>query len=212
MSICRQMPAWYTSRMKKYIAEFLGTFVLALLVGLSLVHGSPISTAPLAGLVLVFFVYTIGSISGCHINPAITLGLVSIKKISKKEAVRYIIAQFLAGFLALGVIDMLTGTGVNTMAIANTSLVVFLAEFFGTMLFAFGIASVVYGKVDSMLSGIMIGASLLLGICLAALIGSNGVLNPAVALGIRSFNLIYLFGPLAGSVVGMKLFAYLAHE
>ena len=198
--------------MKKYIAEFLGTFILTLLVGLSLVHGSPISTAPLAGLVLVFFVYTIGGISGCHINPAITIGLLSVNKISKKEALHYIAAQFLAGLVALGFVSAITGSDMSLGLMNNASMTALFAELLGTALFAFGIASVVYGKVAKELSGIMIGASLLLGICLAALIGSNGVLNPAVALGIHSFNLFYLLGPIVGAILGMKLFVYLARE
>ncbi len=195
--------------MKKYIAEFLGTFTLSLLVALSIAHIIPVPTPVLAGLVLMFFVYSIGHISGSHINPAVTLGLLSIKKISQKEAMHYLIAQFLGGFVALGVMSMLTNTEIAFDTIANTGPLVLMAEIAGMFLFSFGIASVVYGNSDKALSGIMVGTSLTLGILCAVLIGSNGVLNPAVALGIKSMNLIYLFGPIVGSMLGMRAYSYL---
>lgn len=195
--------------MKKYIAEFLGTFTLALLVGLSIVHIIPMYTPVIAGLVLMYFVYSIGSISGAHINPAVTLGLLSIGKISKKEATAYLVAQFLAGFFALYISSVITGNIATISGISNGGSLVFLAEMFGMMLFSFGIASVVNNNVDKAVSGLMIGGSLTLGIICAVLIGSNGVLNPAVALGIQSFNLIYLVGPIIGSVIGMQLYSYL---
>ena len=56
----------------------------------------------------------------------------------------------------------------------------------------------------------VVGGSLLLGIAVAALLGSNGVLNPAVALGIGSFNVMYVLGPILGSVLGMQLYKRLA--
>lgn len=199
--------------MKKYIAEFLGTFTLALLVSLSI--GTSISapaiipTPVVAGLVLLFFVYSIGSISGCHINPAVTVGLLSIRKISLKHACGYLIAQFLGGLVALYTSSMILGKVAHIGTIASSDPAIFFAELCGTFLFAFGIASVVYGKVEKGFSGIMIGASLLLGILAAVFLGSNGVLNPAVALGISSFNILYLLGPICGSILGMQLFSFL---
>ena len=77
--------------MKKYIAEGLGAGTLTLVVALSLAGIFPVSTPVLAGLVLGLFVYTIGYISGSHINPAVTLGVWSLNKISGKDALGYII-------------------------------------------------------------------------------------------------------------------------
>ncbi|NDA64759.1 MAG: hypothetical protein EBX50_22445 [Chitinophagia bacterium] len=72
--------------------------------------------------------------------------------------------------------------------------------------FTFGIAAVVYGKTPSVVSGIAIGASLVLGVVVASSLGSNGVLNPAVAMALGSFNLMYLIGPIIGSVLGMNVY------
>ena len=192
--------------MKKYIAEALGTFGLALVVALSLVGKFPVPTPVLAALTLGLFVYSVGHISGTHINPAVTLGLWSIKKINTQHAMGYIVAQFIGAGLAMA---LLTSTvGMPTLEVSN-SLMVGVAEALGTFFFTFGIASVVYGKAPSILSGMVVGGSLLLGITIAALLGSNGVLNPAVALGIGSFGSMYVLGPIIGSVLGMQLYKYL---
>ena len=197
----------YLLYMKKYIAETIGTFGLTLVVALSLTGVFPVATPVLAALTLGLFVYSIGHISGTHINPAVTIGAWSIKKISSKEALRYIIAQFIGAGLALALVSATVGLHAPTV---SNSFAVLLAEFLGTVFFTFGIASVVYGKTPSALSGVVVGGSLLLGIAIAALLGSNGVLNPAVAFGIGSFGGMYILGPILGSIAGMNLYKYLS--
>lgn len=193
--------------MKKYLAEALGTFALTLVVALSLAGKFPVPTPVLAALVLGLFVYSIGHISGTHINPAVTLGLWSIGKIAPKEAAKYIIAQFIGALVAM-FIARYSIAQMTTLTVAETLLVGF-AELLGTSFFAFGIASVVFGRTAQTMSGIVIGGSLLLGITFAALFGSNGVLNPAVAFGIGSFGIMYIIGPIVGSILGMKAYRYL---
>lgn len=191
---------------KKYLAEALGTFALTLVVGLSLAMPFPVATPVLAGLTLGLFVYTIGHLSGSHINPAVTIGLWSIKKISSGQAVMYIIFQaagaFVAGLLVTSFAPAVQITVSGVLAIG-------VAEALGTFFFTFGIASVVYGKVSDVASGLVIGGSLLLGITVAVTLASNGILNPAVAMGIGSFNVMYLLGPIVGSVAGMHAYKYL---
>ena len=90
--------------MKKYAAELVGTFVLVFGgVGSAVLAGSHIGFLGVAfafGLSLLAMVYTIGPISGCHINPAVTLGVLLVKKIDVKDAVAYWIAQILGAVIA----------------------------------------------------------------------------------------------------------------
>ena len=190
---------------KKLIAEALGTFTLALAVLSSLqMEASIISTPVIAGLVLGLFVYTIGNTSGCHINPAVTLGLWAIGKIKINEAVSYIVAQMLGALVAFGLVSTLIGN--ITMGMAPESLSVFIAEAIGALIFGFGIAAVVHGKVANDASGLVVGGSLLLGILLAAQFGSLGILNPAVALALGALNLSYALGAIIGMILGMNLY------
>ncbi len=195
--------------MKKYLSEVLGTFALTLIVALSLAGGSPVPTAVLAGLVLGLFVYSVGHISGTHINPAVTAGLWSVRKISSMEAVYYIVCQFIGAALAW---LLVANTVEPASLMVSNSLMTGVAELIGTFFFAFGIAAVVFKKDLSVVSGLVIGGSLLLGIVYAATLGSNGVLNPALALGINSFNLMYVIGPIVGSILGMQAYWYLNNK
>jgi glycerol uptake facilitator protein len=194
--------------LKKLTAEFIGATFLSLAVLLSVTVSDSVLTTPiLAGLVLGLFVYSIGSVSGCHINPAVTLGLWSISKISTKDATQYIVAQGLGGLAAFGVVSVTIG-GVSLGLVPEDGSV-FLAELIGTALFTFGIASVVYGKVADTASGLVIGGSLLLGITLAVALGSGGILNPAVGLALGSISLSYVLGSVVGAMVGMYLYRFL---
>ncbi len=189
---------------KKLIAEALGTFVLALAVLSSLTEAAIIPTPVLAGLVLVLFVYSIGHVSGCHINPAVTLGLWSIKKISTNDAALYIVAQAVGGMVAMLVATTLID-GLPT-ASSPDSVAIAIAELIGTALFTFGIAAVVHDKVPTAMGGLVVGGSLLLGILVAVQFGSAGILNPAVALALGALNLSYVAGSVAGAILGMNLY------
>ena len=94
--------------MNKYFAELVGTFVLVFGgVGSAVLAGSHIGFAGIAaafGLSLLAMVYTIGPISGCHVNPAVTLGVFLARKISAKDAGAYMVAQVIGAVIASGVI------------------------------------------------------------------------------------------------------------
>lgn len=197
------------TEIKKYIAEATGTMALTLVVILALAGEFGVATPILAGVTLALFVYTIGHISGAHINPAVTIGVWSIKKISNKDAISYIISQFAGSAIAI-IIATLCKIEFVKLDLSNASVLVAFAELLGTALFTFGIASVIYGKVSKDFSGVVIGASLFLGIAISALLGANGILNPAVALGIKSFGIMYILGPVIGSVLGMQAYKYLS--
>src|SRR2546423_4992570 len=90
--------------MKKYLAEFVGTFVLVFGgVGSAVLAGDKIGFLGVSiafGLTLLTMAYAIGSISGCHINPAVTVGLLVSRKIEAKDALGYIVAQILGAIVA----------------------------------------------------------------------------------------------------------------
>lgn len=194
--------------LKALAAELFGTFGLSLAVLISINSpGFPVGTPVIAGLTLGLFVYTIGPISGCHINPAVTLALAVIRKVDLKTAGTYIVAQFLGAALALGVGSLLFAAPAS-LVWANSS-GVGAAEALGAMVFLFGIAAVVLGRVPDSMSGMVIGGSLMLGVLWAAQT-SNGVLNPAVAFSLGSMSLAYIWGPILGGAVGALLGSSLA--
>lgn len=197
--------------MRKYAAEFLGTFGLTTAVFLSLNSILPVvPTAVVAALTLGLFVYTIGHISGTHLNPAITLAVLSVRRISLRDASAYIFSQFLGSVAAYIVATQLFPVSASFLSrYVPDSLAIGMAEFLGTFFFAFGVAAVVFGRVPAALNGIVVGGSLLLGISIAA-IASDGILNPAVALGIGSLSLMYVAGPIIGAVLGMWIFKMLS--
>jgi glycerol uptake facilitator protein len=197
----------------KYIAEFVGTFALSFVVlaAVSQVLPLPVAVPVIAGLTLGLFVYTIGGLSGAHINPAVTIGLWSVKKINNHDAVAYIVAQIFAGAVAivlartLGMSSPEAVTGVFTSSL-------FFAEAIGAFFFAFGIAAVVYGKVSDHMSGVVVGGSLLLGILIASFSGSAGILNPAVAFALNAVSVMYIAGPILGAVVGFHAYRYITNQ
>ena len=193
--------------MKRYVAELIGTLFLSLAVSLSLAGKFPVPTAVVAGLTLGITVYTLGGISGTHINPAITLGLLCIGKISIKDAAAYWVAQFLGAGGAILITNALAGG--RAPVTAADSAAVFGAEALGAFLLAFGVASVVHGQAPAAAAGVTIGGSLLIGIGMASIV-SNGVLNPAVAVAIGSVSVSYLVAPLIGAVASMLLYKFLA--
>ena len=197
---------------KKYIAEFVGTFALSFVV-LSAVafKGSlPMAVPLIAGLTLGLFVYSIGAISGCHINPSVTLAQLSVKKISLKDAVGYIVAQFAGALAALYVAKMFAVA--SPMVAGAFDSKVFLAEILGAFFFNFGIASVVYGKAKEQMSGLVVGGSLLFGVLVASFAGAAGILNPAVAVALNSASSVYLIAPIVGAVFGFQVYKAIANE
>ncbi len=195
---------------KKYLTEFVATGLFALAIALSAFNPAFIAAPLVAGITLALFVYTFGSISGTHINPAVTLGLLSIRKISARDAAGYIIAQILGALAAL-LIGRMFQSVVGTLPMQSLSLTTGLAELAGAAVFGMGIAAVVYGKVSDKLSGVVIGGSLLIGIAIAASAASLGILNPAVALTLGAFSLPYVLGPIVGMVIGMQFYKWITH-
>ena len=106
--------------MKKYICELVGTFVLTLIgCGVAVVTNADVVATSLAfGLSIVAMAYSIGNISGCHINPAVSLSMLMTKKLTVKEFVCYVIAQVIGAVLAAAILGVLLSSfkslGANT--------------------------------------------------------------------------------------------------
>ncbi len=194
----------------KYLAELIGTFTLSFIVLEAVAAGvtTPLPVPVIAALTLGLFVYTIGTISGCHINPAVTIGLFTLGRTTIKDTVLYLIFQFGGAVAAILLAKFL----MVTLPIAATdvfTLRFFVAEALGTALFTFGIASVVNEKVPAMMSGVVVGGSLGLGVLVSSLAGSLGILNPAVAFALNATSFTAIWAPIVGSIIGFQCYHYL---
>lgn len=151
------------------LAELVGTFFLTLV---ALTVGPP-ATAYAVGLTLLVFVYAIGGLSGCHINPAVTVGLMASGRFPVLEGIFYIIAQIGGALLARLIAGMdLVGKLASDYQSAGIG-----AEFIGFGILMLTVAATTENKVSKSGSGIAVGGALLAGLLL-----SNGILNPAVAI------------------------------
>jgi aquaporin Z len=196
-------------RVRQVSAEFFGTFTLALSVGLSIVHPGAVPTPVIAGLTLLVLVYAIGPVSGCHLNPAVTVAFWGVKKLDATQAVQYIVAQFVGALAAMAVLVSVNGSMLSMQAGATPE--VWFAEALGAFILVFGIAAVVYEKVPAAASGLTIGMALLVGV-LAASAGSNGVINPAISVSLNSLSGAYLIAPLIGAFVAAQLYRWFADQ
>lgn len=226
--------------MKKYIAEFIGTCVLvtlgcgtAMLVGCDAANGCGyILTALAFGLVIVAMAYSIGNISGCHINPAVSLAVLISGGMDVKEFISYVVAQCLgalagSGILAIifglgGVTDKTGGFGANGLGGVNGNpLVGLVVEIVLTFVFVMAILGVTSKKAShGSFGGLVIGLSLVLVHILG--IGLTGTsVNPARSIGPAVFAAIsgnmapiaalwvFIVGPLAGGALAAACYKYL---
>lgn len=232
------------SLVKKSIAEFIGTFVLVFCAcGVAAyTQGSLVATALTFGLVIVAMAYSIGRISGCHINPAVSLGCLITKRMTGKEFLVYVVSQILGGLLGgilvFGLFKManvdLLGNACNYFAgysANNSSLTAggttaaLLTEIVLTFIFVYVILNVTDEKSgNKKIAGIVIGLTL----TLVHLIGINLTgtsVNPARSIATAFCDLIYnkgtdalaqiwifILGPLVGAALSALAFKLLHKE
>ena len=220
--------------MKKYLSEFIGTMVLVLMgCGAAVFFGCAPGAESLAvaiafGLSVVAMAYTIGGISGCHINPAITLAVWMSKRMSGKEACGYMIAQVLGAILGSAIICSLTSTGGyadSTVTGANgfgegEMLQAFIAE----VVFTFVFVLVVLGTTDSKkgagaFAGLAIGLTLILVHIVCIPITGTSV-NPARSIGPAIFDCgnalsqlwLFIVAPFIGAALSALVWKCVACE
>lgn len=192
------------------VAEFLGTGVLTLVVlGVSKsTIGIPYFVAIAAGLAVAAMTLALGSISGAHLNPAITLGLWTTRKVKTLPTVVYIAAQLLGAGAAYLLYTYFIG---QTWANASGEFQgrVLAGEVAGAFIFSLAWAAAAFQKLSLGQAAAVVGMGLTLGI-IAVAAASGGILNPAVALGTRSWVWgTYVLGPVLGAVIGFNLYALL---
>ncbi len=220
--------------MKKYAAELMGTFVLTLFgCGSAAIAGGTLGTLGIAfafGLSIVAMAYAIGNVSGCHINPAVSLGVFLSGKMDSKDFCGYVVAQFLGAILAaivlaviingtmLGGVDA-TGLGANgygaASAVGVSTWGAFAVEVILTAVFVLTILGVTSGEKTSTIAGLVIGLTLvfvhIMGIPLTGTsVNPARSFGPALVLGGQALAQVWLFivAPLVGASVAAGLWKY----
>jgi len=191
------------------VAEFLGTGILtAVVLAVSKSNiGIPYFVSLAVGLALATLATVLAPISGAHLNPAITLGLWSARRVKTIPALTYIVAQLLGAICAYLLYTYFVNSHwANSGKFESRVLV---AEATGAFIFAMGWAATVYRRLEGGKAAFAVGASLTVGMLVAS-VGSGGMLNPAVALGLRSWVWgTYVLGPVLGAIIGFNLYALL---
>jgi len=220
-----------TKLFTKFTAEFFGTLVLVLMgCGSAVIAGANgtsgvglLGIAFAFGLSVVAMAYAIGHISGCHINPAITISMLVARKISAKDALGYIVAQFIGATLGAAVLMIIqkgtpgfsmgewalgsNGWGEGYLAGYNT-VAAFLTEMIMTFLFLLVIFGTTSRFGNSNMAGLAIGISLVLIHLVAIPVTGTSVnparsFGPAIFAGGKALQQLWLFltAPIAGGIL-----------
>ena len=212
-----------------YLAEFLGTLILVLAIT-GTISASPIVGTPLLNVAIVHalalgaIVYTIGSISGAHVNPAVTIALLAIREIRARTAAFYIIVQLLGGlagallakefFLGRGAIVNYGTPAINDRFLQGGSIgLAFLAEAIGAFLLVWAVmGTAVNPNAPKGVAGVAIGGALALGVLIfgpatGASFNPARWFGPALASGTWTDAWMYILAPIVGAMAAA--FAYL---
>ncbi len=215
---------------KKYIAELVGTFVLVFFacgtaagVGCSAENGTGYLLTALAfGLVIVAMAYSIGNVSGCHINPAVSIAMLVSGKLTVKDFIGYVIAQFVGATLGAAMLALFVGvdSGLGANALYNGDIVLsLLIEVILTFVFVLAILGVTSKVENGAVAGIVIGLSLTLVHILGISFTGTSV-NPARSFGPALFvggdaliNVwVFIAAPLVGGVLAALFYRFIAAE
>jgi aquaporin Z len=214
--------------MKKYLAEFVGTFVLVLVgVGSAVLDGKalgPIGISLAFGLTLVAMAYAIGPISGCHINPAVTVGLAIAGKCKWADVPGYVVAQCIGAIVASLVLFVIAGGVAGGYDVAATGFAAngfgdhspggyglaaaFLTEMFFTFVLVLTVLGATADKAPAGFAGVPIGFALAVTNFVAIPV-TNASINPARSLGPALFVggwalgqlWLFILAPIAGGIL-----------
>lgn len=207
-----QPPAPAANLPRRLVAEVVGTFFLVVAALLSPTG----TTFALVGVTLLVMVIVLGKVSGSHLNPAVTVGLVAARQFPWQTGLLYIVAQVIGAFLAFAFGSLVGRVLPTTDPHANA----LWFEVIGTVLLVFVVTRVVMSKLSPAASGLGIGLALSVGIAIAGP-SSGGVLNPAIALvllfgklssGSLLTNILYLVVPILAGAAAALLAVYLTPE
>jgi aquaporin Z len=211
---------------KKYLVELIGTAVLVLAgCGAASISGMYVGVLGIAaafGLSVLVMVYAIGPVSGCHINPAVTIGALIDKRINSKDALNYIIFQFAGAAIGAAILYFLVSNGFERMvyslgqnAYGAASLgkfsaaTAFVAETVFTAVFVFVVLAATAKNANAKFAGVAIGLALLLIHIVCIPITGTSVnparsFGPALFMGVFAIEQLWLFiaAPAVGGVIG----------
>lgn len=219
--------------MKKYIAECFGSAMLVIFgcgsaVALTMAKSANVLTIALAfGLVLTALCYAIGSVSGCHVNPAVSLGFLINRKLSVKDFACYVISQFVGAILGASVLILIFNSNANlgangfeALSTLNTNMLsAFIIEVILTLIFVLTILSVTSNEKNANISGLVIGATLTLVHIIGIPFTGTSVnparsFGPALLVGGEALSQVWLFivAPLVGATIAALIYKYLIKE
>ncbi len=212
---------------KRYLAELIGTMVLVLMgCGAAVIAGYAVGYVGIAfafGLAVLVMVYTIGGVSGCHINPAISISMFVAGKISAKDTALYVVFQCVGAIIGAGILYgiavgsptyslALNGLGQNGYGIASPANYSLTSALIAEIVFTFIFVLVVHGstheRVPKGFAGLAIGLTLVLIHIVAIPIDGTSVnparsLGPALFVGGTALNQLWLFivAPIIGGIL-----------
>jgi len=211
--------------MRKYIAEGVGTMLLTLIAcGIAVTSGVDLVATSLAfGLVIVAAAYSIGNVSGCHINPAVSIALLVAGKMTVKECIFYVISQVIGAFVGSLLLGLILGSfsalGANGLVGNTTIWIALLVEVILTFIFTATILGVTDKKENGHVTGIVIGLTLVL-VHLFGLPFTGTSVNPARSLapailqgGSALANVwIFIVAPVVGAILAGLFYKFVLKD
>lgn len=225
--------------MKRYIAELIGTMVLVLFgCGSAAIAGSVLGNLGIAlafGLSIVAMAYVIGDISGCHINPAVSIGMWIDGRMDVKDLIMYIVFQCIGAIIGIGILAVIinssahlggytmTGLGQNgfgaASAVGLNAIGAIIVEIILTFVFVFTVLGVTKKAENGAVAGIVIGLTLtfvhIMGIPLTGTsVNPARSLAPALFIGGQALNQVWVFilAPIVGAIIAGYLYKVLMSE